>query len=1085
MKPRRFLVCCVGVCLLSLSLATASVADDLDHIAVEGIITDATQQRIINAKITIKSITTAQDRTVTSDAEGRYRFTALLPGAYELRVEVNGFRHAIYNFTAPAGTKVRRDFKLEVAALAEQVTVESRTDQVLIDTSRTVVGGTITQRQIDDLPIESRNINDLIFTLPGVAPPAFDDRQLAEGDTKDRFRSSPEEAGVFALNGGMPFSNNLTIEGLDNNDDRGARERFTPSVDAVEEFQVITNQFSAEYGRASGGRINLRLRSGANKYRGRAFYYFRDEALNANTYVRNSDPTRGFRLPYQNQNPGLTFGGPIIRKKLFFFSAYEYDNVYDRADIAALVPVGTNTAFALPQPNGANLGSTAFDRTGKPSTVNGGAAVGLFDQQITTPRAAHAFQTRTDLNLSENQNLFAVISLARQRDERSFPGGRRMLDTLRTTGRNSESIALAHNLTLSSNLVNQARFQFSRLTPADAPLNNNPVVIIDIDDPRDVSGNTSANPLTRTGTLLAGSSNSSGTDRRETRYQIQDTLSYLIGNHNFRTGIDLQVIRSRFVDLGDVTGTFRFASPADFLAGNFTQYTHRFLTASELNNTYTGWFVQDDLRLKPNLTLAIGLRWDAETILADNNNLGPRVAVAWDPFSSGKTVIRAGAGIFYNRALLRTLDDYVLTSNKLLVDTDNVAAASLLTSLRFPSVLSATDPRVTQFGVKESSFTRRTENGFRVPESYQASLGIERELARHFSVEATYVFSRGLHLWRESNANAPRLPNGFSDFTAYLTSRDFNNAIDPATNQRPITSSGNADIARFDLSQTSSRTVRENNKTVVIMGLNNQSVSSTTTVFRAALAAVRPLRPNPNLTQVEELQARGNSYYHGANFKLSSRFAKRAYVHVAYTLSKLIDDGTVNTSSPLIVGDFGNERALSLLDARHRLALSGSYQFPRVLGSLNLAGIFSASSSRPFALGIGGNDRNLDDVGTDRPNFTGNFSKIGWRRLNETLDQNLVAAFSLPTIGSVGNLPRNAGRGPGQHTINLRASRVFNFGEGRTLTPQVEVFNPLNETIFNFGAEFVDFSPTSLGNFLAPARTLKARTMRLGVRFEF
>ncbi|HEX4947063.1 MAG TPA: carboxypeptidase regulatory-like domain-containing protein, partial [Blastocatellia bacterium] len=315
--PRRILICWVGVCLLSMFFTTTITADDLDHISIEGIITDAAQQRVVNAKVTIKSVATAQERTATSDAEGRYRFVALLPGGYEIGVEVNGFRRAPYNFTATAGTKVRRNFKLEVAAVAEQITVEAATDQVLIDTSRTVIGGTITARQIDDLPLETRNINDLIFTLPGVAPPAFDDRQLADGDTKDRFRTSPEEAGVFALNGGTPFSNNLTIEGLDNNDDRGARERFTPSVDAVEEFQVITNQFSAEYGRAAGGRINLRLRSGGNQYRSRAFYYFRDEALNANTYVRNSDPTRGSRLPYQNNNPGITFGGPIIRKKLF------------------------------------------------------------------------------------------------------------------------------------------------------------------------------------------------------------------------------------------------------------------------------------------------------------------------------------------------------------------------------------------------------------------------------------------------------------------------------------------------------------------------------------------------------------------------------------------------------------------------------------------------------------------------------------------------------------------------------------------------------------------------------------------------
>ncbi|MFN7927255.1 MAG: hypothetical protein U0Y68_04790 [Blastocatellia bacterium] len=493
--------------------------------------------------------------------------------------------------------------------------------------------------------------------------------------------------------------------------------------------------------------------------------------------------------------------------------------------------------------------------------------------------------------------------------------------------------------------------------------------------------------------------------------------------------------------------------------------------------------MQDDLRLRPNLTLAVGVRWDNETILADRNNIGPRVALAWDPLGSGKTVVRAGYGIFYNRALLRTLDDYVLTSNKLLVDTDNAAAASLLTNLQFPKVLSATDPRVTQLGVNEASFVRRLESGFRIPESYQTSLGIEREVTRHFAVEANYVFSRGLHLWRESNANAPRLPNGFSNFTAYLTSRDFDNILNPVTQQRPITSSGNADIARFDLSQTSSRTIRENNKTVVILGLNNQSVSSTTTVFRAALAAVRVLRPNPNLTQVEELQARGNSYYHGLNFKVSSRVAAHAYLHAMYTFSKLIDDGIVNTSSPLVVGDFTRERALSLLDARHRLALSGSYQLP--FTKIQLSSIFTLSSARPFTLGIGGNDRNLDDVGTDRPNFTGDLRQIGWRRLSETLNQNLVAAFSLPSIGSVGNLPRNAGRGPGQHTIHLRAARMFDLGERRKLTPQIEVFNPFNSTIFNFGAEFVDFSPTSLGNFLAPSRTLKPRTIRLGLRYDF
>src|SRR5262249_54585736 len=154
---------------------------------------------------------------------------------------------------------------------------------------------------------------------------ALSDKDLAAGDRASDYLRTPEESGVFSLTGGAPFSNNITIEGLDNNDDRAARERFLPSAHAVEEAQVITNQFSAEYGRASGGRLNLRLRGGTNQFHGHGFFYFRDESLNANPFARNADPLRGARVPYQDRNPGGSLGGPIVHDKVFFFFAYEYD----------------------------------------------------------------------------------------------------------------------------------------------------------------------------------------------------------------------------------------------------------------------------------------------------------------------------------------------------------------------------------------------------------------------------------------------------------------------------------------------------------------------------------------------------------------------------------------------------------------------------------------------------------------------------------------------------------------------------------------------------------------------------------------
>ena len=1065
---------------------SAGAANDLDYVTFEGTAIDIGGQAIAGAQVTVHHITNNNERLTITNNEGRYRFTKLAPGIYDLRIEAAGYQCVRYQgINVVAGTTVRRDFQLQPAAIEASVTIDATVDSLQIDTSRTVIGGTITTQKIDNLPLETRNPLDLIYTLPGIAAPALSDRDLAEGESRDNFRRPPDEAGIFSLTGGTPYSNNITIEGLDNNDDRAARERFIPSADAVEEVQVISNQFSAEYGRASGGRVNLRLRAGANRFHGRAFYYFRDESLNANSYTRNSDPARGSRLPYQNHNPGVSFGGPIRKNSVFFFGAYEYDNVYDHADITALLPVDANPSFVLPRPNGANLGSTAFDRNGRPVVVNGGAAVGLYDVRVTTPRVAHTAQSRIDFKIGGKQDLFALLTISRNNDERGFPGGRRTLDTLRQVSRNNESIAIGNNTVFSNYLINTARFQYSSLTPADAPSLANPVVIINIDDPRDVIGNPNANPLSRSGNLTAGSSTISGVDRREDRYQIQETVNYIRGPHTLRLGIDAQIIRSRFADLFDATGTFNFATPADFLANRPSRYQHRFNTESELGNTYTGLFVQEDWRVGQNLTFSAGLRWDYESILGDHNNIGPRFSFALDPLRDGKTVIRAGYGIFYNRALLRTLDDFVLTSNTFQIDTNNEAAKQLLVDLKFPQVLVPGDSRINRYGVPESGFLRRLSKGFRIPESYQASLGFERELSRNTKIEVNYVFNRGLHLWREVNVNAPILPTGYQSFADYLLSRDFDNRRDPVTGQRPITNTGNADFVRFDLSQVSSRTIRESNKTIVLFGLNNQSTSNQTSGINAALAVVRPFRPNPDITQVEELQSRGNSFYHGVSFEVQSRLRKNGFVRASYTLSKLIDDGVVNTSSPLVVGDFRNERALSLLDVRHRVAISGSYLFPALLGRISLSGTFGFASSRPFNLGINGNDRNLDDVDNDRPNFNGDLSTIKWRRPSEPIDQKLLEAFSLPAYGRTGNLPRNAGRGPNSYLLNLRLSREFRIDERRKLQFQIEAFNPLNSTVLSFGAEFVDFNPSSLSNFLVPRRAVKPRTLRVGVRVDF
>jgi hypothetical protein len=184
-----------------------------------------------------------------------------------------------------------------------------------------------------------------------------------------------------------------------------------------------------------------------------------------------------------------------------------------------------------------------------------------------------------------------------------------------------------------------------------------------------------------------------------------------------------------------------------------------------------------------------------------------------------------------------------------------------------------------------------------------------------------------------------------------------------------------------------------------------------------------------------------------------------------------------------------------LLDRRHRIAFSGTFDTPNWLGKLRFSPVFRYGSSAPFNLSIGGRDRNLDDVSNDRPNFNGDLNSIVWREFGSAFPESLANQFTLAPIGSPGNLPRNAGRGPSQYILDLNISREFRFGERRRLRPSVEFDNVFNWTVYSFGSNFIDFDLFNSTNaatvaaaragFLSPTRTLRARQVRLGVRFDF
>jgi hypothetical protein len=1100
-----------AVLFAALSLASPQPlrAQDLDNVTITGRVLDQNSAIIPGATIEAILISTGATRTTVTDDQGRYRIIQLEPGIYTLRASAAGFAiQEKKELTFIAGKNVQLDLTLLPEGVKVDPVTVTADDTPAIDTTRTVVGGTVTTQEVESLPVNSRSPLDLIFTLPGVSEEALSTRDLAE-DRNTTAANTPEESGTFSLSGGPAYSNNITIDGLDNNDDRAARERFRPSIEAVEEVQIITNQFSAEYGRASGGRINIRTRGGSNKYRGRGFYFFRDDTLNANT---SNNKARGIpRLPLTEHDPGFTFSGPVRlpfyngRKKTYFFTAYEYDTILDSATIDTLVPIQQNPLFPIPAP-------TVTD----PALIGPlrvAAGIAPYVAGISTPSNNHTLTTRIDHKFSDVHNGSLLYQFGRQKNLRQFGGGNRLAEALLGKTRNTDAISYTDNLVVSPTLVNQFRFQYSRLTPAvEASGGRRPVVLITLDDPLP-----SSDPDQRSGTLVAGSSTSGATDRKESRIQGQEIVSLVHGNHSLKFGADVQHINSTFIDLSDISGTYSFSNALDFIGNLPSRFRQNFQAESNQTNNYLGFFLQDEWRLRPNVVLSYGLRYETETILKDTNNWGPRISVAYDPFKDGKSVIRLGAGMFYNRALLRTIDDFTLGAQQQFFDTNDLIdpatgqlgsadyrRAFIAANLTFPQTLTVDSPIVRSFGVLNTGFSRRLDPNLRIPESYQANVGFERDLKGGFVFETNYTFNRGIHLWREFNANAPVLPPGFNNFTEYLASRDFVNFRSNPFGIRPLYDVSTAgDLVRFVLRPPDpanpNAVTRIFELGVPISVINLNSFTSSTSV-EVAQAALNRFRPDPTRADIQQLISAGNSFYHGITFEIRKRFKKSKNFafsfRSAYTYSHLTDDGIVNTSDALIAGDFFGERSRSLLDRKHRFVFSGTFDTPKYLGKLRFSPIFRLTSGAPFNISIGGADRNLDDVGNDRPNFSGDTKLLHWRSPGSAIDPSILNLFTLPTIGQTGNLPRNSGQGPGQFFLDLNVTREFRVTERLRLRPVAEFDNVLNATVFSFGSEFIDFNsfaPTAtpaqrqafLDSFLVTTRTMRPRQIRLGVRFDF
>lgn len=1124
--------------LFLLALSVQALSQDLDRAELSGVVHDENLAAVRGAQVSIASDSGSKRSTVT-DESGRFRFLSLAPAIYSVFASSNGFEGFRMGPVQLQPASPRRiEITLKPASVSASVIVPNEaTPDPLVDMKKTVVGTTVASRNIAELPNVRSNVLDVALLTGGAAEEALSTRDHAE-DESSSARVTPVEQGFISLSGGTAYSNNLTIDGLDNNDDRTSRERFVPPADSVAELQVIKNQFSAEYGRASGGRINIRTKSGAKAVAGALSFSGRDERLNANTWGNNA---RGIARPTLRESRSAMFlNGPLCLFKClhdtFFAATYDFSGTGDTTLIDTFTPVSGNPVFPVPRPNG----ETVFCETGVEEDCLGVNATGIPIAALTsllrTPNTSHSVFIKMDSRGMKNVELNASLQFGAKKFRRSSGTSvSRLEEALQSKDVFTDAFTLSL-LTFGRRYTNHIRVQATTLTPSfKAGDIGKPVAIVAF-----------RNPLTgANSSLVAGSSNAStlqnfAESRREARLQLQDTLTLFSDTRTLKAGLDLQSIDSRANALTDTTGTFNFPSMKDFVQGAASRFRQNFGTRADVRNFYGGIFLNDEVRAADNLNLSWGARYEVEGVLRDTNNFAPRLGVAWNPRSDGITVIRAGTGMFFNRVLLRTVGDFRRSGESLLVFDTNLigtsasdarrAAVLAAISQRFPhafadaeglrsllsSLMCGPSPCSPLLGFTQPNSAslplRSIDPGTRIPESIQFNLGIERQIASGVALEVDFTLNGTRGLWREFDANAARLPDGFSDWTSYLLANPFtflnsNGRIRTyrfylglPTDAGTSTQVGGSASCSATLTVTCWVNLNSLSGNVAAPStLTADTSNSVGSPIGIALAAISRFRPDQNLERSDTIASLGRSSYRGLVIGLRTRERRivagiRANVSAYYTLSHQTDDGINNTSNAEINAGFRRESARGLQDRRHRMSAFGTLFLPSRLGGFRVSPAIRFGSSAPFNIGTG-IDRNLDGSSTDRPIFAGD-RRIVWRRPGSEFPWETYSRFSLPAIGSrSGTLVRNAGVGPRLFVFDLNFSRTLKLIDKITARPNLEIGNLLNAAVFSYGAEYIDFNPVganptpsqiaSRDRFLVPSRTLRPREMRVGMRIEF
>jgi Carboxypeptidase regulatory-like domain/TonB dependent receptor len=1087
---------CFGLFLALLLVCPLTALAQQETATITGEVRDASGAIVPKAIVTVTNVGTGIAITTESNDQGSYTVPSLRPGDYSVTVEANGFTKVLRSgITLQVAQVARIDVTLQAGQLTEMVEVAAAAP--LLETQTSSRGSVIDQKKIVDLPLNGRDYNQLALLSPGVLPGT---PRLASVNFK----------GVLNVNGNRTFNNVFLLDGVDNisysNSFRGENVQLVqPSIEALQEFKIQTNAYSAEFGRSSGAVVNATIKSGTNTVRGSLYEFLRNDALDANNFFSNA---LGAPKPRRQRNQfGGAAGGPLVRNKTFWFGDYEGLRENEGVPRVRLVPTAAEKAglFSTAVMDPFAPGRPAFSQNAAGQWVIprdrwdpvGAAIVALIPDPnvagttiyastpVTTTRQDQ-FDVRIDHQIASQMTFFGRYSFV---DTDTFrPGPLPGLaegsfnDAFGSNLNRSQGLALGLTWTLSSSLVGDFRFGFARGNYFTYPPNFGIDGAVEVglrnvpNDPSIVGGVPKVNIQ---GLDAVGRHTSTPQFQTPRSWNPRWTFSWSRGAHFIKFGGELLHVQTRINDLNATIGRMNFENRftnravGDLLLGLPSQLALTSLTVTDQGQDMQFYFVQDDYRLTSKLTLNLGLRYeyatpprdkenrfanfDPETgtmvfaqdggiferslIHPDRNNFAPRVGFAYTPAS--RWVVRGAYGVFYTHTVRQGREGLLGFNPPYLVDN------LLQTTVSGAAAVASAAPFILVNGYP---------SGLLDPNSLSPTVGRRAQ---------------------DANQRTPYI-------------QQYNLGI-----QYQLLDDLVLDVAYVGNKGTKLNGFRNLNQRAVIVNANGSHSAGD--------------RPYPAFGDIQWMENRVSSTYNSLQTRLEKRFSKGLTGLISYTWGKALTGAPDHISTSgggagVDTGTFrepqdGNnlraERGLAEFDIKHRFVASYVYELPfghgrrfgsdwpkaadLLLGGWQVTGIHVLQSGLGLTATLGGATvLNIGGERRARPNLVGNPElPESERTLNRWFNTDAFAAFN-PSPQAFGDAGVGIMRGPGYANFDFTFAKNFNLNEQRYVQFRTEVFNAFNRA--NFGPPNVMRDSTGFGQILTAST---ARIVQFGLKFYF